>query len=844
MMDGTPTVSVIINTLNRGPSLRHTLAALGQLTYPAFEVVVVNGPSTDDTEVVLVEYADRVKVRRCPEPNLSMSRNIGIAAASGEIVAFIDDDGVPEPRWLEALVALYDTDEVAGAGGVVFDHTGHEYQCRFNSCDRLGNATFDHDHPLDDWCVPGASRFPYLIGTNSSFRRDRLLEVGGFDEEYEYYLDETDVCLRLVDAGYVLRQGTDAPVHHKFLPSDVRSESRVTLNNFPVVKNKIYFSLVNRSDEPMAQVFEDNAAFARLRSADLEHHFALGNITAEQAWAGDAQIEAAWPVGIQAGLRGRTRMIDAALVRSEREGFRPFPTVRPEGRRLRLCFVTQTLPPAETGGIGRYMLDLARALADRGHEVRIITTGTGHSTVDLESGVWVHRILKDAPSRPDPAMPAMPERIRSNATAVADEVARLHRQCPLDAVYGAMWDTETVEVFRRCAVPVVTALVTTMGISLRTRPEWRDSAEFMEALGSPLLGLERWLLDHSDAVHAISEAIIRDVDATSGTEVDRGAVTVAPLGVVDRAGAGGAPGTASGGSGCEMLFVGRFEKRKGIDLLLEAVPIVLAAEPGTRFTFIGRDDLPGEHGGSYRAGFEELHAGQEWLDRVTFRGEVSDDELWDAYRACDVFVAPSRFESFGLIFVEAMMQSRPVVALRAGAAVEVVDDAITGVLVEPDRADLLAEALVELARDPSRRSALGAAGRKRFLDEYSIGAMADRAEGMFNSVAMVRPAPVDPAAAVDLPDGSRGRLVGDGLRVEDDRVQRAAVATAVLWFPAGSGIGPLRVDRAGHEVKVDPPEGGGFVHVRMSGRPGPVELSGAPLVVLAGIVVAGIAAED
>ena len=92
-------ISVVINTYNRGPSLRATLRALKHQTYDAFEVVVVNGPSLDNTQAVLDEFAGLVRVENCPEVHLSKSRNIGIAAASGEVVAFIDDDAIPEPRY-------------------------------------------------------------------------------------------------------------------------------------------------------------------------------------------------------------------------------------------------------------------------------------------------------------------------------------------------------------------------------------------------------------------------------------------------------------------------------------------------------------------------------------------------------------------------------------------------------------------------------------------------------------------------------------------------------------------------------------------------------------------------
>lgn len=126
-----PLFSVVINTYNREQSLEQTLEGLRYLDYPRTEVVVVNGPSTDGTEALLDAWKDRVKIARCAERNLSVSRNIGICAAAGEFVAFIDDDAVPEPEWLDQLLAGYDTPMIGATGGIVYDHTGYTFQYQY-----------------------------------------------------------------------------------------------------------------------------------------------------------------------------------------------------------------------------------------------------------------------------------------------------------------------------------------------------------------------------------------------------------------------------------------------------------------------------------------------------------------------------------------------------------------------------------------------------------------------------------------------------------------------------------------------------------------------------------------
>ena len=252
-------VSVVICTYNRAPSLRTTLDALRYLDHPRFEVVVVNGPSNDDTEDVLAAYDRSIKVVRTDQRNLSASRNLGIAAASGEFVAFIDDDAYPDPGWLTHLEAAFADPGVGAAGGPTLDHTGASWQARYSLANRRGDSWVANGHnPTDLYGSPYSDTFVYTIGTNSCFRRDALLEIGGFDEEFEYYLDETDVCLRLLDQGWLVRALDDGIVYHKFLPSDIRTEQRAIKNRYSVVKNRVYFALRHgRRDRSVAELLAD-----------------------------------------------------------------------------------------------------------------------------------------------------------------------------------------------------------------------------------------------------------------------------------------------------------------------------------------------------------------------------------------------------------------------------------------------------------------------------------------------------------------------------------------------------------------------------------------------------------
>ena len=132
-------VSVVIPTVDRAEPLERLLRALTLQTYDPVEVVVVLGPTTDDSADRIARLGLPVKLERCAERNLSAARNIGIEAAGGDVVAFIDDDAVPEPVWLAELVAaLREDDETAAAGGLVFDDLGTRLQYEAMLATRLG----------------------------------------------------------------------------------------------------------------------------------------------------------------------------------------------------------------------------------------------------------------------------------------------------------------------------------------------------------------------------------------------------------------------------------------------------------------------------------------------------------------------------------------------------------------------------------------------------------------------------------------------------------------------------------------------------------------------------------
>lgn len=736
-----PRISIIVNTNGRAESLSRTIDSFRALDYHNFEVCIVVGPTEDGSR----EFAGRlaaageVKFGVCDELNLSKSRNIGIAMAAGEVVAFIDDDGVPEPEWLTDLSAPYQDPDIVAVGGCTYDHTGYTFQARFMLCDRFGNSELlDADPNSIEYCYPFATKYAGLLGTNSSFRRSSVVEIGGFDEEYEYYLDETDLCLRLIDNGGLIKQLSRGFVHHKFLPSHLRNEHRALSAPFPVLKNKIYFPLVNgRRHHALTEIVRESTRFFDTRRADIEWCVNNGRLSASALETFDDTADRAWKIGLERGLSGVTRT-RAKDYYSRQEQFIPFPTISPKTARRSFVFLSQTYPPGIRGGNARHTKDIASGIAAIGHTVHVLTRGAEFSRVDREDGVWVHRIVADPyPQSADLASKPMPQPLWDYSKSMLREVRRIHSTNPVDVVEAVSWDCEAAAIVLDGQYPVAVNLVTGISQFLEVHPELAGNEEWMADFGEPMLQLESRILTEATTLVAASDAIVRALSHSSGVALPRERISHCPHGLQDMRELKRTkpiylelPTQVR-----SVLFVGRLEKRKGIDVLLEAMIPLLIKDPDLMLWVAGDDSERIDGGPTIRESFEASEVGVKLTSRVRFFGAVPDEELRWLYANCTVFVAPSRFESFGLIFVEAMMFGKPVVGTRAGGIPEVVEDGETGLLVSVDQPEELRIAIETVTSNSNIAKALGSAGRQRFEQCFALPVVANRRVEILESLA-------------------------------------------------------------------------------------------------------------
>jgi hypothetical protein len=383
---------------------------------------------------------------------------------------------------------------------------------------------------------------------------------------------------------------------------------------------------------------------------------------------------------------------------------------------MRIGLFTPNYPGISSdGGIGSYTRTLGHGLAGRGHEVHVLTPGDHPATRD--GAVRVHPVHTRHLPGVDKLLPGA-----GACWRVARAVRRLTRDHQLDVFEFPNWEGLGVLHLATSRGPSVVRLHT-------------SSTEANAIDGTPPTRWhrwearrERWQSRWANVAVTHSDAHRRLMADETGLPVER--IRLVPHGVAvfpEFVRAERPPGSPT------VVYLGRLEHRKGTVELMQAVPKVLERVPDARFVLIGQD-RPHAPGGRSHA--EYLAQDFPLLVRraVTLAGRLPQDEVDRRLQAADLFVAPSRYESFGLIFLEAMRWGTPVIGTTAGGVPEVIEHGKSGWLVPPGSPDELANAIVRVLTAPELRDKLGAAGRERAETTFAVGTMVRRMEEVYAEV--------------------------------------------------------------------------------------------------------------
>lgn len=396
---------------------------------------------------------------------------------------------------------------------------------------------------------------------------------------------------------------------------------------------------------------------------------------------------------------------------------------------MRFCIITPFFPSRTKsgGGVGMHYYDLTRYLAPYCEEILLLYVSAEaldqETRESLPANVKVHHLNDRFGSiKGDPySLPTKIIKRLSRLTLnfrVALRIMKLDKEKPIDVL-------ETTNYLYLCLSytffanrkPLITRFSSSTG-QLRQYGNWRSSKIGLIEL------LEIWMFKRSDVklshTHQHSHLVANQINI-SPSKIKIISHGTSLLKRQPKEAKRSSEGTLT------ILFLGRLESRKGIHTFLKAIPRLRNEHPHLQFRIAGEDP-----DNAYQNSFIKNNPSD--AGNVTFLGEITHDQKVEEYMNCDIFAAPSLYESFGLIYIEAMSFGKPVIGCRAGGTIEVIKDKEVGYLIEPGSVDELSESISRLVTHPELRIQMGEAAQRRVKALFTADIMAEKSYRMLESI--------------------------------------------------------------------------------------------------------------
>lgn len=388
---------------------------------------------------------------------------------------------------------------------------------------------------------------------------------------------------------------------------------------------------------------------------------------------------------------------------------------------MRILLVSEEFPPVTdySGGIGFHFATTASELARQGHQVAVLTGPRGRSGAIDPPGIDVTCLTS--------ASRVLPTRV-GRGRQVRDWISA-HRDA--DVIFAPEWGGEAASVAGDAGLP---PLVTNLATSLQ-----QIRAIQAERLGAETVvkdriqaWLERRQAERSSGILACTSAILRwarDIWA-----IERVPSVVLPNFVDPESVRENAQGELPLGwpeQAPVVLFLGRLERRKGVEVLARAIPLVLSSIPDAQFVFAGADT---EVGGEAMTERVLRLAGVHGRGTIQFLGPQPPRRLMPAVAAASVVALPSLWENFSIAALEARALGRPLVATAGSGFDDFVTHEQDGLLVPPGDAAALAESVIRLLEDRGLRDRLGAEAA-RLAGQYAPDTVVTKYVAFFEAVA-------------------------------------------------------------------------------------------------------------
>ncbi|HEY3933470.1 MAG TPA: glycosyltransferase [Gemmatimonadales bacterium] len=703
MSDNALAVSVVVPSCDRRLALLRCLLALQEQEPPPLEVLVAHRDDDPDTATLVAAWPEsecRVRAINAGQANASTARNVCLAAAAGDIVAFVDDDVVVRPGWVAALRrAFREYPAVGGVGGPDWidgdDTPATPMPRRTGAVQWFGRRIGNHHRG-----APSPRVVTWLKGANMAFRRDAIagLRFGmGLRGDAAQFAEDVQLSLQVRRRGWQLRYDPCVAVDHYPGPMADGHDHR-TLGD-------------DRSLHDAAH----NETVALLGFLSWPRRLAF------MAWSfgvGTRLLPGLAAAVMTRGTRNDHLHRMMTVWRARQEGWRSWRQLQRAGSEtalpadprgaLRICLVTHVVRPND--GQGRVNYELARWLAARSHQVTLVASDV------------------------DPALARLPGIDWRRVAVPVRAPAPIQWACfawGARRAIGKDPESRFDVVHVNGAIAPVRALVNTSHFVHRawqrimtTSSSDGSALAYQQLVTSGCAWLERRAYRSARQVVAVSESVRESLGAMEAELAAPVAVIHTGVDLDEFRPAAARDESPLRGRGTIpadrflALFVGDLRtRRKNLDLALRVV-----AHSGARVHLV----VVGETTGS---GYPARAAAMGIADRVHFTG-VRDD-VAACYRDADVVFCAAHYEPASLVLLEAMATGVPVITTPQVGNAVFVDDCANGFLLRSaDDLERAVEIVEYLCVDPRRGRAIGHAARSAVAD-LTWARMAERYETLY-----------------------------------------------------------------------------------------------------------------
>jgi glycosyltransferase involved in cell wall biosynthesis len=389
---------------------------------------------------------------------------------------------------------------------------------------------------------------------------------------------------------------------------------------------------------------------------------------------------------------------------------------------MRILMLSWEYPPRIVGGIARHVEELSEALARQGHEVHVVTANHPN-TLERETvnGVHLHRVKSLDYETPDFLTGIMQLNFGMITYALEQ-----HQKTPFDVVHAHDW------LVAHAGIALKKGLSLPLLATIHATEAGRNRGHLHSELSKYINTMEWLLCFEAWRVIVCSGYMHNEVTRQFGVPGDK--IDVIPNGVV--------ASKFNRTMGAEermtfrrhlasdnqklVFFVGRMTPEKGAQVLLEAVPKILAGYADARFVIVGKGGfLPDLKRRAHELGVSPY---------VNFTGFVSDEDLHKIYQVIDVAVFPSLYEPFGIVALEGMASQVPTVVSDAGGLPGIVEHAKSGITTYAGNPDSLAWGILEVLKNQDYANWLASEARKRAETVFNWDAIAQSTGGVYTRI--------------------------------------------------------------------------------------------------------------